>query len=356
MDIGFWIRWRNTQEYTFWIIWASEVARVVKNLPVSAGDVRGADSIPGLERSPGEGNGNSLQYSYLENPMDGEAWRATIHRVARRQTRLSAHTRTLTYSILFTFLFLSEFHFGRFSCPFSKFRFFPLLPYSSWWAHWRHSSSLLPWVLFPVFPFDWFLEFPSLCWHYPSVFCWHYPCAIYLFHQSLCVLVTIVLNPPSENSNICVISETCSDGCSVFSGCVFFLLLGGEGMATHSSILAWRVPWTVYPRGYKESDTTEQLFTSLADATTWRLLCQPTPAWDLLPTFWEVQPRSWPNTGLTGLIFPSGKPENKQIKKLLPLLLWGECLTSLLLSPTNSKGIRVSTQKSSFIKTESKFK
>ena len=43
---------------------------VVKNLPANAGDVRDADLIPGSGRSPGEGNGNPLQYSYLENPMD----------------------------------------------------------------------------------------------------------------------------------------------------------------------------------------------------------------------------------------------------------------------------------------------
>ena len=43
-------------------------------------------SIPGLRRSPGEGNGNSLQYSCLENPMDRGAWQAMVHRVAKSQT------------------------------------------------------------------------------------------------------------------------------------------------------------------------------------------------------------------------------------------------------------------------------
>ena len=47
------------------------VAQLVKNPPVNAEDV---DSIPGLGRSPGEGNDNSLQYSCLENPMDRRAW------------------------------------------------------------------------------------------------------------------------------------------------------------------------------------------------------------------------------------------------------------------------------------------
>ena len=42
--------------------------------------------IPGLGRSPGEGNSNPLQYSCLENPMDRGAWRATIHTVAKSQT------------------------------------------------------------------------------------------------------------------------------------------------------------------------------------------------------------------------------------------------------------------------------
>ena len=51
---------------------ASQVALVVKNLPASAGDVREAGLIPGSGRSPGEGNGNPLQYSCLENPMDRE--------------------------------------------------------------------------------------------------------------------------------------------------------------------------------------------------------------------------------------------------------------------------------------------
>ena len=50
---------------------------VVKNLPANAGDTGDTGSIPGSGRSPGEGNGNPLQYSYLENPMDRGAWQAT---------------------------------------------------------------------------------------------------------------------------------------------------------------------------------------------------------------------------------------------------------------------------------------
>ena len=49
-----------------------------KNLPASAGDIRDESSIPGSGRCPREGNGNPLQHSCLENPMDRGAWRATI--------------------------------------------------------------------------------------------------------------------------------------------------------------------------------------------------------------------------------------------------------------------------------------
>ena len=59
---------------------------VVKNLPANTGD---ASLIPGSGRSPGEGNGNPLQYSCLENPVYGGAWRATVCGVAESQTRLS---------------------------------------------------------------------------------------------------------------------------------------------------------------------------------------------------------------------------------------------------------------------------
>ena len=48
--------------------------------------------IPGSGRSPGEGKSNPLQYSYLENPMDGGAWLATVHGVAKSRTRLSDFT------------------------------------------------------------------------------------------------------------------------------------------------------------------------------------------------------------------------------------------------------------------------
>ena len=63
----------------------SQVALVVKNPPANAGDIGDTNSIPGSGRSPG-GHDNPLQYSCLENPMDGGAWWAIVHRVAKSQT------------------------------------------------------------------------------------------------------------------------------------------------------------------------------------------------------------------------------------------------------------------------------
>ena len=74
----------------------------------SASNVGDLGSIPGLGRSPGEGNGNPLQYSCLENPMDRGAWRATVHGVAKSRTRLSdftsLHFNTISSSDENTFL------------------------------------------------------------------------------------------------------------------------------------------------------------------------------------------------------------------------------------------------------------
>jgi len=62
---------------------------MVRNLLANSGDAGDVGSIPGLGRSPGEGNGKPLQYSSLENLMDGGAWQATVHRVAKSRTHLS---------------------------------------------------------------------------------------------------------------------------------------------------------------------------------------------------------------------------------------------------------------------------
>ena len=84
---------------------ASQVALVVKNMPANTGDVV---SIPGLERSPGGGHGNLLQYSWLRNPVHRGAWRAVVHGVIRNWTQLKplsacvsthAHARRHTHTV-----------------------------------------------------------------------------------------------------------------------------------------------------------------------------------------------------------------------------------------------------------------
>ena len=69
--------------------WASQVALVVKNLPAKARDIRDPSSLSGSGRCPGGGHSNPLHHSCLENPVDRGAWRATVRRVAKSQTRLS---------------------------------------------------------------------------------------------------------------------------------------------------------------------------------------------------------------------------------------------------------------------------
>ena len=61
---------------------------MVNNLPINAGDIRDVSLFPGLGRSPGGGQGNLLQYSCLENPVDRRAWCSIVHRVAKSQTPL----------------------------------------------------------------------------------------------------------------------------------------------------------------------------------------------------------------------------------------------------------------------------
>ena len=84
--LGWWEREeRNTLCRKTSTDWGFPGGSVVKNPPANAGD---AGLIPGSGRSPGEGNGNPLQYSCLRNPMNRGAWWATIHGVAKSQTGL----------------------------------------------------------------------------------------------------------------------------------------------------------------------------------------------------------------------------------------------------------------------------
>ena len=75
----------------------SLVAQRLKCLPA----MREMGLVPALGRSPGEGNCNPLNYSCIENPMDGGAWYTTVHGVAKNRTHLSDFTFTWTYNSFF---------------------------------------------------------------------------------------------------------------------------------------------------------------------------------------------------------------------------------------------------------------
>ena len=75
---------------------------VVNDLPANARDTGDLGLVPGSGRSPGEGNGNPLQYSCLENSMDRGPWRATVCEVAKSRTQLSEHTYTNRVDIYFS--------------------------------------------------------------------------------------------------------------------------------------------------------------------------------------------------------------------------------------------------------------
>ena len=84
--VNYWLpRWLNGKESTC-------SAEAVGNLGL----------IPGLGRSPGGGNGNSVQYSCWDNPMDRGTWQATLHGVTKSQTQLSTHTHCKLYSLCCT--------------------------------------------------------------------------------------------------------------------------------------------------------------------------------------------------------------------------------------------------------------
>ena len=68
----------------------------VKNLSANAGDASDSGSIPGLGRSPGEGNGNPLQHSCLGNPIDRGAWWATVHKESGTTERLNSNSKNVT--------------------------------------------------------------------------------------------------------------------------------------------------------------------------------------------------------------------------------------------------------------------
>ena len=77
---------------------------MVKNLSANAGDIRDRSSISGSGRPPGEGDGSPLKYSCLENPMDKEAWWATVNVVMKSWTQLKSLAQIHTHMLHFTHL------------------------------------------------------------------------------------------------------------------------------------------------------------------------------------------------------------------------------------------------------------
>ena len=71
-----------------------ELGDSIVSISLAAGDAGDMGSIPGSERSSGDGNGKLLQYSCLENSMDRRAWQATVYRVTQSRTQLSVHAPT----------------------------------------------------------------------------------------------------------------------------------------------------------------------------------------------------------------------------------------------------------------------
>ena len=78
---------------------ASQVAQLYRIHLANTGDTNDTGSIPGLGRFPGEGNGNLLHYSCLDNSMDGEAWQATVHGVTKSQMQLSTWLIVLVFCL-----------------------------------------------------------------------------------------------------------------------------------------------------------------------------------------------------------------------------------------------------------------
>ena len=90
---------QNSGQLTlFCSLWASQVAQWWKYSPANAGDTGDKGLISGSGRSPGGGNGNLLQYSCLENPMDRRAWRLTVNAITELDMTERTHTHMHTYT------------------------------------------------------------------------------------------------------------------------------------------------------------------------------------------------------------------------------------------------------------------
>ena len=89
---GMSVCWPGSRFSTLYCRVMQHILPAGSNSKVSAYNAGDPGSVPGLGRSPEEGNGNPLQYSCLENPMDRGAWQATVHKVAKSQIQLGDFT------------------------------------------------------------------------------------------------------------------------------------------------------------------------------------------------------------------------------------------------------------------------
>ena len=126
--------------YRYRYRWASHVTVMVKNAPANTQHTTVVDSISGSGRSHGEGHGDPLQYSCLENLMDRGAWRAIVHRVAKSQTRLKWLSRhALSFMGLPWWLSGKES-----SCQNKRCRFDPWVGKIPWRRRWQPTPVFLP--------------------------------------------------------------------------------------------------------------------------------------------------------------------------------------------------------------------
>ena len=157
---------RNIQNKTR----TSQVALVIKNLPVGAGDIGDSGSIHGLGRSSEGGRGNPLCNAWLENPVDRGTWQVTIHRGSQSRTRLrwlSSFQKRLRYNLGKLIHTLSPHLHSQCLCMVSSASLLvwydlTLLPQSSvWWNKWRIAIPGYWWGVSYVF----FCHFPYILIH-----------------------------------------------------------------------------------------------------------------------------------------------------------------------------------------------
>ena len=129
------------------IVMTVQMELVLKNTPVNAEAVRDVCSLPGSGRSPGEGNGNPLLYSCLENLIDRGAWQATVHSVTKSgHDWATKHTHIFLKNWNLSLLGKAPFHPDKFPCSESS---FPEIKISTHIIFWL----VLMWHLF-LHPFN----------------------------------------------------------------------------------------------------------------------------------------------------------------------------------------------------------